>query len=160
MKKIVLMIIIAAITGLYCQDLKKAPSFRLENAEGKFIELDSLLTKGPVLINFWASWCNPCKEELPEFYKIKKEFSEQGLNVILITIDKPSNFIKAKNHLKTKGFDFELLKDCDMKVVKSLGGGESIPYTLLIDKSKNIVFKKKGQISRNELAQQIGQLFK
>lgn len=145
---------------LNCQDTKKAPSFRLENSEGKFIELDSLLVKGPVLLNFWASWCKPCKEELPEFNKIKNEFSAKGLNVILVTIDKPSSVSKAKSFLKTKGFDLELLKDCDLKVIKSFGGGESVPYTFLIDKEKNITFKKKGQTGYGELLKEVSKLIK
>lgn len=160
MKKILIFILLATGILLFCQDVKKAPSFRLENAEGKFIELDSLLVKGPVLLNFWASWCKPCKEELPEFYKIKNEFSGKGLNVILVTIDKPSAFSKAKSFLKTKGFDFELLKDCDLKVLKSFGGTESVPYTFMIDKEKNIIFKKKGQTSYGELLKEVNKLIK
>jgi cytochrome c biogenesis protein CcmG, thiol:disulfide interchange protein DsbE len=160
MKKYFLFIIVSLCVMLNCQDTKKAPSFRLENSEGKFIELDSLLVKGPVLLNFWASWCKPCKEELPEFNKIKKEFSAKGLNVILVTIDKPSSVSKAKSFLKTKGFDLELLKDCDLKVIKSFGGGESVPYTFLIDKEKNITFKKKGQTGYGELLKEVSKLIK
>jgi len=160
MKKYFLFIIVSLCVMLNCQDTKKAPSFRLENSEGKFIELDSLLVKGPVLLNFWASWCKPCKEELPEFNKIKNEFSAKGLNVILVTIDKPSSVSKAKSFLKTKGFDLELLKDCDLKVIKSFGGGESVPYTFLIDKEKNITFKKKGQTGYGELLKEVSKLIK
>jgi cytochrome c biogenesis protein CcmG, thiol:disulfide interchange protein DsbE len=108
MKKIFVFIMLATALTAFTQDIKKAKSFRLENTEGKFIELDSLLINGPVLINFWASWCKPCKEELPEIDKISKEFLEKGLKVILITIDKPSFVSKAKAFLKTKGIELEL----------------------------------------------------
>jgi len=160
MKKLFIFILLCLSISLYCQDMKKAPSFRLENTDGKIIELDSLLIKGPVLLNFWASWCKPCKEELPEFNRISTEFSGKGLNVILITIDKPSTVSKAKSFLKTKGFNLELLKDCDLKVIKSFGGGESVPYTFLIDKDKNIVFRKKGQTSYGELLKEVNRLIK
>lgn len=159
MKKFFLLLILGVSMMLLCEDIKKAPSFRLENAEGKFIELDSLLLKGPVLLNFWASWCKPCKEELPEFYKIKNEFSAKGLNVILVTIDTPSAFSKAKSFLKTKNYDMELLKDCDMKVLIGMGGTKgNVPYTTLIDKDKNIIFKKKGQTSYGELLKEVNKL--
>ncbi|HAQ60918.1 TPA: hypothetical protein DCR49_02790 [Candidatus Delongbacteria bacterium] len=160
MKKLFIFILFCLSISLYCQDLKKAPSFRLENTDGKIIELDSLLLKGPVLLNFWASWCKPCKEELPEFNKISNEYSGKGLNVILVTIDKPSTVSKAKSFLKTKGFNMELLKDCDLKVIKSFGGGESVPYTFLIDKDKHITFKKKGQTSYGELLKEVNKIIK
>jgi cytochrome c biogenesis protein CcmG/thiol:disulfide interchange protein DsbE len=161
MKKILILVLLGLGIMIFCQEIKKAPSFRLENAEGKFIELDSLLVKGPVLLNFWASWCKPCKEELPEFNKIKNEFSAKGLNVILITIDKLSDFSKAKSFLKTKGYDMELLKDCDMKVLMGMGGSKgNVPYTTLIDTDKNIIFKKKGQTSYGELLKEVNKLIK
>jgi len=160
MKKLFIFIVLCLSLSLYCQDMKKAPSFRLENTDGRTIELDSLLIKGPVLLNFWASWCKPCKEELPEFNRISNEFSGKGLNVVLITIDKPSTVSKAKSFLKTKGFNMELLKDCDLKVIKSFGGGESVPYTFLIDKDKNILFKKKGQTGYAELLKEINKIIK
>ena len=160
MKNIQIILILSSILILFCQDIKKAPSFRLENVEGRFVELDSLLTAGPVLLNFWASWCKPCKEELPEIYKIKNKFSEKGLSVILITIDQPSFVSKAKTLLKTKGFEFELLKDCDIKVFKSFGGSNTIPFTLLIDSEKNITFRKKGQTSYEELLKEVNKILK
>ena len=113
-----------------------------------------------MVINFWASWCKPCKEELPEFNKISKEFSEEGLKVILITVDKPSQVQKAKNFLKTKGIGLDLLKDCSMSTYKSFGGSGTVPYTILIDKEKNIVFRKKGQINYEELLSEIQKAIK
>jgi len=161
MKKLILIILTLIGFAAYCQaDLKKAPSFRLENTYGKYIELDSLTAEGPVVINFWASWCKPCKEELPEFNKISKEFSEEGLKVILITVDKPSQVQKAKNFLKTKGIGLDLLKDCSMSTYKSYGGSGTVPYTILIDKEKNIVFRKKGQINYEELLSEIQKAIK
>jgi cytochrome c biogenesis protein CcmG, thiol:disulfide interchange protein DsbE len=160
MSRILVIALLLISAAVWSQDLKKAPSFSLENAEGKQISLDSILVKGPVLLNFWASWCKPCKEELPEFNKIKNDYSSKGLNVVLVTIDKPASFTKAKSFLRTKGFELELLKDCDQKVIKSFGGGESVPYTFLIDTEKNITFRKKGQTSYNELLKEVKKVIK
>jgi peroxiredoxin len=160
MNKLFMITMFLAVLAVFSQELKKAPSFRLENTEGKFVELDSLLVKGPVLVNFWASWCKPCKEELPEIDRISKEFSDKGLKVILITIDKPSFVTKAKSFLKTKGLDLELLKDCDLKVLKSFGGSDSVPFTFIIDTDKNITFRKKGQTSYDEMKKEVLKLIK
>ncbi|MGD9706643.1 MAG: TlpA family protein disulfide reductase [Candidatus Delongbacteria bacterium] len=161
MKKFLSIAVILTFSVIFSQEeFKKAPSFRLESVEGVYVELDSLITVGPVLINFWASWCKPCKEELPEFNKISNEFNDKGLKVVLITVDKPSQVQKAKNFIKTKGIGLDLLKDCSMSTYKSLGGSGSVPYTLLIDKEKNIVFRKKGQISYGEILSEVMKVIK
>ncbi len=161
MKRFFIFAIVIMNFALFSQtDFKKAPSFRLENIEGNHVLLDSLVNDGPVVINFWASWCKPCKEELPEFKKISNEFKERGLKVVLITVDKPSQVQKASNYLKTKGISLELLKDCSMDTYKSFGGSGTVPYTFLIDKNKNIVFKKRGQINYEELHSEVEKIIK
>jgi len=162
MKKLSFIVLTILCFSVFCQDeVKKAPSFRLENTGGEYTELDSLITKGPVLVNFWASWCKPCKEELPEFNKIAKEFSGNGLRVILITIDKPSDVNKCKNFLKTKGIELELLKDTDMKSLVGFGGQKgNVPYTVIVSKERNIIYRKKGQINYKELHDEVKKLFK
>ncbi|MBN2857890.1 MAG: TlpA family protein disulfide reductase [Candidatus Delongbacteria bacterium] len=151
------MIMIISLTA-FAQDIKKAPSFRLESVKGECIELDSLTQKGPVLINFWASWCKPCKDELPDIYKIKKEFEKKGLQVITITVDKPAAVRKAVSFLKTKGLELELLKDSDMKVFKTYGGSNAVPFTFLINTSGDIVFSKRSHTDYSELSKEINKI--
>lgn len=155
MKKICLIIVILLSLNVFADDIKKAPSFRLESVEGKCVELDSLTQNGPVLINFWASWCKPCKDELPDIFKIKKEFESKGLNVITITVDKPSGVRKAVSFLKSKGLELELLKDSDMKVYKTFGGSNTVPFSFLINKNGEIVFSKRSHTDYNELSKEI-----
>jgi peroxiredoxin len=151
-------ILILISIAVFAQDLKKAPSFRLESVTGECVELDSLTQKGPVLINFWASWCKPCKDELPDIYKIKTEFEPKGLQVITITVDKPSAVRKAASFLKTKGLELELLKDSDMKVFKTYGGSNTVPFSFLINSSGEIVFSKRSHTDYNELSKEINKI--
>lgn len=155
MKKLCYVIIILISVAVFAEDLKKAPSFRLESVNGQSVELDSLTQNGPVLINFWASWCKPCKDELPDIYKIKKEFESKGLHVVTITVDKPSGVRKAVSFLKSKGLELELLKDSDMKVFKTYGGSNTVPFSFLINSSREIVFSKRSHTDYNELSKEI-----
>jgi len=158
MKKTVLLTIIIISTLIFSSELKKVKAFRIKNMEGEIVHLDSIVAKGPALINFWASWCKPCKEELPVFKKIDEEFSEKGLQTLLITIDKPSQVMKANNFLITKAIGLPLLRDCTKKVFKSFGGGRSIPMTFLLNTKREVVFKKKGQIKYKELKKEISKI--
>ena len=64
-----------------------APDFRLQSLSGQETALDAF--KGQViLLNFWASWCDPCKQEMPEFEKIHQKYHERGFQVVGISIDK------------------------------------------------------------------------
>ncbi|MFO7810770.1 MAG: TlpA disulfide reductase family protein [Candidatus Delongbacteria bacterium] len=143
---------------VFGNEFKKAPGFRLQNTQGEFIELDSLITKGPVLINFWASWCKPCRQELPDIYEIKKDFGSSGLSVITITIDKPSSVRKAVSLLKRKNLDLILLKDTDMKVFKMYGGRNTVPFTFLLNSRGEIVFSKRSHTDYDELSNELKKL--
>lgn len=158
MKNFCSVILIIISFSVFAQDLKKAPSFRLESVTGECVELDSLTQNGPVLINFWASWCKPCKDELPDIHKIKKEYEPKGLQVITITVDKPAAVRKAVSFLKTKGLELELLKDSDMKVFKTYGGSNTVPFSFLINSSGEIVFSKRSHTDYSELSKEINKI--
>lgn len=158
MKKFATLILLLISILLNAEDIKKAPSFRLESVTGECVELDSLTQNGPVLINFWASWCKPCKDELPDIYKIKKEYEPKGLQVITITVDKPAAVRKAVSFLKTKGLELELLKDSDMKVFKTYGGSNTVPFSFLVNSSGEIVFSKRSHTDYSELSKEINKI--
>jgi len=67
---------------------RKAPNFKLKNLDGKYISLDSLLKRGPVILDFWATWCTYCDEELDLLNELQKEF-QNLVTVVAISIDNP-----------------------------------------------------------------------
>lgn len=144
MKKVILALIIFSLV-LTAGELKKAPDFKLKNIKGKTVELKDALANGPVLIDFWASWCVPCKAEMPIFNDLYKKYKDKGLSVLLITIDKGGAIQKAKNFVKSKGFDFTVLFDKDKKVFKKFGCKSKVPVTFILNKKGEIIFKHDGK---------------
>lgn len=122
---------------------KKAADFSLVTIDGENFNLRESLERGPVLIDFWATWCKPCKQALPEIDRIRAEYSDQGLQVVTISTDNPRGVSKVKSHVRSSKYGFEVLLDTDEEVRK-LFGGKTIPLTVLIASNGDIVYRHLG----------------
>jgi len=111
-----------------------------------------------VLVNFWATWCPPCLEEIPVFLSLRKEYAAAGFEVLGISIDDVS---KVKRFRETMQISYPLLdgKDNGMALMHSLGnkiGG--LPYSVLFDRSGMAVEIKSGPYQEQELKDLIDKL--
>jgi peroxiredoxin len=109
---------------------KPAPEFTLKDVEGREITLASLRGK-PVLLDFWATWCEPCREEMPQIQALYDQFKDKGLMVVGIDTDEPAE--KAKKYFEDQHYSFVNLLGSGNDVVKKYGA-EGIPRVILIDK--------------------------
>jgi len=117
----------------------KAPDFTLQDADGKTVRLSDYLGKNPILIDFWATWCNPCKVELPHLEAIYKKHKDQGLVFMAISEDSPRSVSKVKPYVRSKGFEAIVPLDPDGQVLRKFFGEDTLPYTILIDREGKIV---------------------
>jgi peroxiredoxin len=119
---------------------KPAPNFSLKDLDGKTIRLDDFRGK-PVLLNFWATWCKACKDELPSMQRLYKSLEKEGVEVIAVSIDR-RNFDRVQSFVDEYQLTFPVLLDPDQKARKDyfiLG----LPTSYLIDADG----KLKGYIS-------------
>ena len=119
---------------------KKAPDFAENNPEGKLVRLSENLN-GYTLIDFWASWCGPCRKENPNVVAAYKEFHDKGFNIIGVSLDKKKeNWIKA---IKDDNLDWQHVSDLKFwnSEIAKLYGVRAIPGNYLID-SKGIIVAK------------------
>jgi len=117
------------------------PDFRLPDASGKDISLEELLGKGPVMIDFWADYCKPCKDAMPKLHDLATRYDT--LTVVMISIDAPKNQAKAKNYLKSKDYRFVTLFDSDKSLAKKLGVVNP-PHSFILDNTGEIVYSHIG----------------
>jgi len=103
MKNIVLSILMLLLISWLTAETM--PDFKLPDMNNKEIKLEDLLNKGPVLIDFWATYCVPCKKAMPELNKLAEKYD--SLTVVLVSIDAPKNVSKAKSYLKSNNFKFD-----------------------------------------------------
>ena len=110
---------------------KPAPDFQLKNLDGQSISLSDFRGK-PVLINFWASWCQPCVYEMPFIQEVFEEWSGQGLVVLTINIGESSS--KAKTFMESHDLSFPVLLDTKQDVAEKYNI-RGIPTTFFIDEN-------------------------
>jgi peroxiredoxin len=117
----------------------KAPDFKLSNLEGKDVVLSELLKKGPVVVDFWATWCKPCLKAFPGLQNTYEEYKERGLTVVAVSVDGPKTRAGVAPLMKSKKYDFEVVFDTDGRVAKKYNA-ILLPRTVLIDQKGEIVF--------------------
>lgn len=119
----------------------QAPAFTLQNAQGQNVSLADF--KGKVLIlDFWATWCPPCRDEIPHFIELLKEYGEKGLQVVGVSVDQQGwDVVKPfieQNHMNYPVLmaDKEVYKAYQEIIEPNQRGG--IPFTFVIDRNGKI----------------------
>ena len=128
------------------QDINKAPDFTLKALNDSSYTLSKMEGK-VVLINFWATWCGPCRMEIPEFNELYKSYHEKGLEILGISVS--DNKKQLKNFAKSFTVDYPLLYGSarDMNnIMKDYGGVYAVPSSFLIGKEGSIIWSYPGAI--------------
>jgi len=139
--------IMAQATSLWANDIRPeeghlAPDFSLKTLDGKTVRLSDLRGKKVVLINFWATWCPPCRSEMPTMQQIYTEYKGKGFEILAINIERDSKE-EILEFMKELRLTFPVLLDSDMKVTRTyrLIG---LPVSMLIDRRGIIRSKEIG----------------
>ncbi|MFC1748743.1 TlpA family protein disulfide reductase [Pseudomonadota bacterium] len=135
-----------------------APDFTLKSRSGENIKLSELRGQ-VVMLNFWASWCGPCRQEMPILEKLYQRYNQVGFTILGINVEADSN--EALHWLKNMDVTFPILLDT-MNKTSELYSVMAMPTTLLIDRDGNIRYMHKGYIPgvEDEYQQQIRALIK
>ena len=136
---------------------KQRPGFTLPDTSGS--EHDIGEWDGKVLvINFWATWCPPCRKEMPAFIELQDEFADQGLQFIGVAIDDAD---KVKDFMDTYGVNYPMLLGdlAAIEIAKQYGNRfGALPYTVIVDREGKIVFTRRGELEKHEAEIEIKKL--
>ena len=129
-----------ATTSLVGASASMAPTFTLPSRGGDTLSLGQL--KGRVvMLNFWASWCGPCRQEMPLLDQMHKRYSALGFTLVGVNVD--ANSQDAENWLSKTPVSFPVLFDRDSKV-SALYDVKAMPSTVFIDRKGNVRYLHKG----------------
>ena len=113
-RRCVLLAALAVAAGARAHQLRPwtraAPPLALNDLDGKPWQLSALQGRA-VMLNFWATWCEPCREEMPSIEKLHREFAPQGLAVVAISVDDAGAEQRIRDFVKELGLSFEILHD-------------------------------------------------
>lgn len=123
-----------------------AIDFTVQDKNGKNVSLSDYKGK-PVVLNFWASWCPPCKAEMPDYESMYKQYSQQGVAFMMVdlTDGQRETADLAKQFLEDNKYTFPAYFDIGTKAANAYGVS-SIPTSLFIDKEGNIVSRHTGMM--------------
>jgi peroxiredoxin len=133
-----------------------APDFTLKDSGGATVHLSDYKGK-VVLLDFWATWCGPCKIEIPWFMEFEQQYKDRGFAVLGVSMDE-GGWDDVKPYIDQHKINYRILMGTDV-VGQAYGGVDSLPTTFLIDRSGKIAVKHEGiEKGKNEIRDEINSL--
>lgn len=135
----------AEMTGNSGKEYPQAPEFTLEGLKGSRISLSDLSGK-VVMLNVWATWCGPCKREIPDFIEAYERYKDKGLEIIGISVDRISQSRVLQFAEKYK-INYPVVM-ATSRLTKDYGPFPAIPVTIIIDKNRKIRYRQIGLVNK------------
>ena len=129
--------------GFAVQALAAKADFKLRDLNNELYELSAECEDGYVLLSFWATWCEPCKLEIPHLIELQEEFAERGLKLALVSVDSPRSQRGVAPYARGKGWTCPVLLDTNGKQMKKLKGTVP-PFLVIVNPEGEVVYSHSG----------------
>jgi thiol-disulfide isomerase/thioredoxin len=151
-KAIVFSLVLIAMPGITFGQSTKAPALALKDLKGRTLRLSNYKGK-VVLLNFWATWCPPCRAEMPDLIKMQRDYRNKGLQVIGITYP-PEQVGEVRRFIRKLAVNYPVA--LGTKENKTLfDESETLPVTIVIDRQGNVRERIEGILLPEEFEQKI-----
>ncbi|MCF7796351.1 MAG: TlpA family protein disulfide reductase [Lentisphaeria bacterium] len=126
------------------------PSAGLKDLTGSRVEMQSVMEGKLTLVNFWATYCVPCRKEMKILDKLNTKFADQGFQVIGVAIDNPKTAGRVRGLVRSKNLRYTILLDTDQSLYRTFNTN-AMPYSVLVDPRGNIVWQHTGYVPGDEI---------
>lgn len=147
-----LLLLLLMVTTAPAGDRRKAPPLTGSTANGTAIDLSSMKGK-VVVVNFWATWCGPCRAEIPDFIRLYGDYRSKGLEIVGVSLD-DGGWSDVTPYVQRSQITYPIILG-DRRVARVWGGIQAIPTTFIIDKQGNIVDTHVGVMTKAQLLDKI-----
>jgi len=121
----------------------KVDDFQLRNTENRLLSYSDLEGEKLTVIDFWATWCQPCIRSIPRLLDLNESFKNSGVKFIGVSVDGPRNSSKVRPFTRSMGITYPILLDVNSDVMADLMV-TAVPTLLIVDQSGNIVYRHEG----------------
>jgi cytochrome c biogenesis protein CcmG/thiol:disulfide interchange protein DsbE len=149
--------VIVFLLGLSSVAGQSQPQLSLKDVDGKTQTLSDYRGK-IVVLNFWATWCVPCKEEMPFFVEAQKKYGQRNVVILAASLDDDRTKKYVRKFVQAYKMDFPVLLDATAESMKQFGLGETLPSTIFLDAQGNFAGKIEGQAHKKDLLNRIEKL--
>ncbi|MDQ1450717.1 MAG: hypothetical protein QOK38_583 [Acidobacteriaceae bacterium] len=123
---------------------ESAPKLSLKDLSGQTQKLSALRGK-IVVFNFWATWCEPCQDELPHLSKLSQDYAGKNVQFVAVSIDAPKDHEKIEPLLHRLSVDLDVWTGADLDTLEKFGLGNVVPGTIVIDEKGQVIARVMGE---------------
>jgi peroxiredoxin len=124
-----------------------APAWQLKDVNGTVVSFDQFKGK-VVVLDFWATWCAPCRSEMPGYVALQEKYAKAGLVMVGVSLDRAGPEV-VKKFITDQKINYQIVLG-DEKIAEAFGGVEAIPTTFIIDRQGTIRYRKVGAMPAGE----------
>jgi thiol-disulfide isomerase/thioredoxin len=145
MKRLIAIVLCAAcVCGTRIADAKSVPNLVLKDTAGHSQKLSELHGQ-IVVLSFWATWCAPCREELPRLSQLSEEFAGRKVHFVAVSIDDPKDRAKIEPYLMKQEIHLDVWVGGSAELLGRFGMGDIVPGTLILDEQGQVITRIMGE---------------
>lgn len=146
-----ILVLMLVLLALPADGQGRVYDFSLKDTENKTIHLSEISGKSLTVIDFWATWCQPCIRSLPRLVELSETYKDRGVAFVGISVDSPRNLSKVKPFARSMGISYPVLLDANGELMGELNV-TAIPTLMIIDSDYQVLYMHEGFSAGDELA--------